>query len=152
MTKAARMAKKLFPGAPRYTPKRRTYSAIPWLLRCGLGLFTPREFMLLVYLHLRAGPEQLVWHGEKQIAADLDIGHRKLSPHFKKLEEKQFIRTREHDGVRYTLLLDPERALRFLAQNGKLSERMFEAINDDFETLGLEPLIGPATKPTEVGS
>jgi len=71
--------------------------------------------MLLTYLYLRSGPEGLSWLTDKAIAADLGIGPKKLSPHFRQLEERGFIATKRLGRNRYVKLIDPmmlaERAL-----------------------------------------
>jgi DNA-binding MarR family transcriptional regulator len=143
--KGERTLVRLFPDEPRYVPKRGTYSAMPWVLRRAVALFAPREFQLLVYLYLRAGPESLVWMSDRQIAVDLGVGHRKLSPHLRSLVQRGFIRMRDHDGERFILLLDPELALRKLVARGEIPPTMRDALADDFEKIGLEPLDGKVT-------
>jgi len=146
--KAVRMLAKLFPDAPRYIPRKRSYSAMPWVLRRAVSLFGVREWQVLTYLYLRTGPESLVWMNDKQIAVDLGVGHRKVGPHIHSLAAKGLLRTKEHDGVRYLLLLDPEAALRGMVARGEVPERVLEQLNEDFETIGLQPL---TPLPTAVG-
>jgi DNA-binding MarR family transcriptional regulator len=144
-SKAKRMLEKLFPEAPRYVPRKGTYSAMPWVLRRAVGLFSVREWQVLTYLYLRSGPESLVWMSDKQIAIDLDVGARKVGPHIRALVAKGFLKAAEHDGVRYLLLLDAEAALRGLAASGGIPKRVLEQLGDDFEVIGLRTLTPPPT-------
>jgi hypothetical protein len=149
-SKAQRMLAKLFEGAHGYVPRKGTYSAMPWVLRRAIGLFpAPREWQLLTYLYLRAGPEALVWLGDKQIAVDLGVGYRKVGPHIRSLIAKGFLQSKEHDGQRYLLLVDPEHALRELAKKGAIPQAMWEPLAEDFETIGLEPLEPPILDPLD---
>ncbi|HTU56949.1 MAG TPA: hypothetical protein VMF89_00925 [Polyangiales bacterium] len=141
--KPQRMLERLFADAPRYVARRGTYSAMPWVLRRAIAIFAVREWMVLSYLYLGVGPESLVWLTDKQIATDLGVGHRKIGPHIRTLEQKGFLKTAEHEGVRYTLLLDPELALRRLAAEKALPPSVLDLLTDDFEAIGLEPLVVP---------
>lgn len=145
--KAQRARSRLFPDATVYEPIPGTYSAIPWVFRRALAAIPPRTFQVLVYLYLRSGPESVTWFTDRQIASDLGIGYRKLTPHLRWLTDNGFLAAASHAGDRFIALLSPEQALRDLATAKKLSPDVMEAVAEDFETIGLAPLEPVAQDP-----
>jgi hypothetical protein len=103
-------------------------------------LFKPREWQLLTYLMMRAGPESVVWQTDKEIAFDLDIGPRKLTPHIKALGDLGFIRIADAEGRRLVCIPDPLEVIRNLVARDHIRGERLDSLNDDLVVIGLEPI------------
>ena len=138
--KSLRIYQRYFPGTPVFVAKQGKFSPLPWVLRRVQSLFQPREWQLLTYCIMRAGPEAICWQTDREIAFDLGITHKKLPPYFKALAEKGFVKTAEADGKRYVCIVNPLDALKNLIALGKVSQKVQDALEDDLEQMRLDPL------------
>lgn len=144
--KAARAREQYFPDVPKFEPDG-NFSALPWVFRTILSFFKPRDWQLLTYLMMRSGPHGLSWFTDKQIGADVGIGHRKVGTHLKALEEAGFILSKwAEDGTRYICLVDPVPVIRQLAAKKKFTPDTLVRLNSDLATLEL-PSIDPEASP-----
>ena len=142
--KGSRARARYFADVPNYASDTSGgFSPLPWVLRRVISILSPREWQLLTYLMMRAGPEFVIWQTDSEIAFDLDIGARKLAPHFKSLQEKGFVVIKEDEGQRFICIPDPLHVLRALVARGEIHTKRLHALNDDLEIMGLEPIKAP---------
>lgn len=141
LNKAERARTRFFADTPKFEPRAGQFSPLPWIYRRLQWMFRPRDWQLLTYLIMRSGPEAIVWLTDKQIAHDLDLGHRKVGPHLRSLATLGFIAIAEGEGSRFIAITDPVRAIVGLVGSGQIHGERLEALREDLDLLNisLEP-------------
>jgi hypothetical protein len=131
--KDLRLRKQHFPTADKLTfdKQKKGFIPLPISLRKLMRYITPPQLKAYVYLCLRASQYQICYPTLDEMAHDLGFSSRKkLTPHLKTLEEKQFISTANNAGKKFFLIHDPMIAAKHLVDTGEMLEADLFDLNE----------------------
>ncbi len=118
-----RLRKQFFPNAEGviFDTAVKGYVPMPILMRKLLRHLTPPEVRVLMYLHLRASKYRVCYPTIEEIAEELGLNRKNVTPHITSLEKKKLIMTHFAKGRKYFLILDPRVALQHLVDTGVIA-------------------------------
>ena len=130
-----------FSNIQHLSSKDKGYSPLPWYLRSVMWLFTAREWQLLTFFIMQGGKRALSWETDKEIGTAFNMGYKKISGYVKKLQVLGFIETKEVNGKRYVIVVDPYEALKKIVAAGKFKPEQLELLNEDLAKSGRTEII-----------
>lgn len=149
-SRATVIVQRHFGAVDRFDTREANFSPLPWLYRRLQWYFTPRAWQVLTYIIMRAGPEGLFWMNDRQIAVDLGIGHRKVTPQIQWLVEQGFVAEAEVEGLRYLCLVHPGTVIAALHEKRALSPLRVQQLSDELVLCGSPPLEATGDVPPKV--
>jgi DNA-binding MarR family transcriptional regulator len=127
-----RFRKQFFPGAEDevFDTSTRGFAPLPILLRKLLRHLTAPEVRVLIYLYTRASKFRICYPSIEEMAEELGLHRKNVTPHIKTLEKKKLIRTHTDHGRKYYLLLDPRVAIQRMVSNGEIDDAELFMLNE----------------------
>jgi len=127
-----RYRKRFFPNAEEviFHTSTKGYAPLPIMLRKLLRHLTPPETRVLIYLYTRASQYRICYPTIDEIAEELGVHRKNVTPHIKSLERKHLIYTRAAGGRKYFLVLDPRVALEAMVASGEIQGEELFMVNE----------------------
>lgn len=143
--KDLRYRKQFFPNAEDviFDTTTKGYGPLPILLRKLLRHLTPPEVRVLIYLYTRASKYRICYPTIDEIAEELNLNRKNVTPHLRALEKKKLIQTHAALGKRFFLILDPRVALEHLVQTGVIADTELFMLNELSRELKRKPFKKP---------
>lgn len=137
-----RYRNKLFPDAEKKVFKTADggFVPLPILFRKMLRYLSAAEVRIYLYLLTRVSRYGICYPPESEMAHEIGVSRKNITPHLNSLAEKKLISIRNSGGRNYYLVHDPRYALRAMAHAGALGENDLLSTNELIEDLGLKEI------------